>query len=158
MAQGEPEVTPVDVVSILNRALEGHYHLEREVGAGGMATVYLAEDLKHHRQVAIKVLRHDVSASVGAERFLREIEIAAQLQHPNILPLLDSGAVEGFVYYVMPFVEGPTLGARLRSYTCKTRKDESKTLQAAEHTLSARVAVPFFDQFPVQPPLSIFRG
>jgi serine/threonine protein kinase len=94
-------------------ALAGRYRIERELGAGGMATIWLAEDVKHHRKVAIKVLKEDLSASVGAARFLREIEIAAQLQHPNILPLLDSGEAAGALYYVMPFVEGQSLRQRL---------------------------------------------
>lgn len=103
----------LDTLSRLNTALEGRYRLEREIGAGGMATVYLAEDAKHRRKVAIKVLREDLGASVGSARFLREIEIAAQLQHPNILPLLDSGEADGLLYYVMPFVEGQSLRQRL---------------------------------------------
>src|SRR5437773_12022372 len=78
-----------------------------------MATVFLAEDLKHHRSVAIKVLHAEVTAALGAERFLREIEIAARLQHPHILPLYDSGAATGFLYYVMPYVEGESLRDRL---------------------------------------------
>lgn len=105
---------PVPIV--LNRlatALAGRYRIERELGAGGMATVYLAEDLKHRRKVAIKVLREELAASVGASRFLREIEICAQLQHPNILPLLDSGDAGGLLYYVMPYVEGQSLRQRL---------------------------------------------
>jgi len=97
----------------LAAALDGRYRIDREVGAGGMATVFLAEDLKHHRMVAIKVLREDLAAVVGASRFLREIEIAARLQHPNILPLLDSGEANGLLYYVMPFVEGRSLRQRL---------------------------------------------
>jgi len=103
-------VTSIDRVS---GALADRYSVMREIGRGGMATVYLAEDLRHHRKVAIKVLKDDVSASVGAPRFLREIEIAAQLQHPHILPLLDSGQVNGLLYYVMPFVEGQSLRTRL---------------------------------------------
>ena len=103
----------MDPIERLNSALAGQYVVEREVGAGGMATVYLAEDCKHHRKVAIKVLRDEVAESVGAARFLREIEIAAQLQHPNILPLLDSGEASGLLYYVMPFVEGKSLRQRL---------------------------------------------
>ncbi|MGE3527570.1 MAG: serine/threonine-protein kinase [Gemmatimonadales bacterium] len=87
--------------------------MEREVGAGGMATVYLAMDQKHGRRVAVKVLRPDLAATLGPERFIREIRIAAQLQHPHILPLLDSGEAEGFLYYVMPFVEGESLRDRL---------------------------------------------
>jgi serine/threonine-protein kinase len=97
----------------LNSALVGRYTVEREVGAGGMATVYLAQDLKHHRKVALKVLRAEIAATLGAERFSREIEVAAQLQHPHILPLLDSGEADGFYYYVMPFVEGESLRDRL---------------------------------------------
>jgi serine/threonine protein kinase len=83
------------------------------VGQGGMATVYLAEDLKHGRRVAVKVLRPELAAALGHERFVREIGIAAQLQHPHILPLFDSGEAEGFLYYVMPFVEGESLRERL---------------------------------------------
>jgi len=94
-------------------ALAGRYRIDRELGTGGMATVYLAEDVKHHRKVAIKVLKEELSASVGASRFLREIEIAAQLQHPNILPLLDSGEAGGLLYFVMPFVDGQSLRQRL---------------------------------------------
>lgn len=97
----------------LSAALSDHYRIDRELGRGGMATVYLAEDLKHHRQVAIKVLRPDLAASLGAERFLREIEIAAGLEHPHILTLIDSGEADGFLYYVMPFMEGESLRERL---------------------------------------------
>ena len=93
----------------LKSALADHYELESAVGAGGMAVVYLARDLKHDRNVAIKVLRPDLSASLGAERFLREIQIAAKLSHPHILPLYDSGEAEGHLYYVMPFIEGESL-------------------------------------------------
>jgi eukaryotic-like serine/threonine-protein kinase len=94
-------------------ALRDRYRLERELGAGGMATVYLAEDLKHRRKVAIKVLRPELAATLGSDRFGREIEVAARLQHPHILGLLDSGEASGFLYYVMPFVEGETLRERL---------------------------------------------
>ena len=87
-----------DVEPRLAAALGGRYAIGRALGTGGMATVYLAEDLKHHRQVAVKVLRPDLAASLGAERFLREIEIAARLQHPHILPLLDSGDADGSLY------------------------------------------------------------
>ena len=97
----------------LTAALAARYRIERELGAGGMATVYLAEDLKHHRPVAIKVLRPELASAIGPERFLREIEIAARLQHPHILPVYDSGEADGLLYYVMPFVEGESLGARL---------------------------------------------
>jgi eukaryotic-like serine/threonine-protein kinase len=97
----------------LTSALAGGYVVVRELGSGGMATVYLADDLRHRRKVAIKVLRPDLALSLGADRFLREIEIAAQLQHPNILPLLDSGSANGLLYYVMPYVEGESLRERL---------------------------------------------
>jgi Tol biopolymer transport system component/tRNA A-37 threonylcarbamoyl transferase component Bud32 len=103
----------VDVVDTLRRALADRYAIERELGQGGMATVYLAEDLKHRRKVALKVLRPEIAATVGADRFAREIEVAARLQHPNILPLLDSGEAEGFFFYGMPYVEGESLRDRL---------------------------------------------
>ncbi len=97
----------------LQHILADRYAIERKIGSGGMATVYLAEDLKHRRQVAVKVLRGDFVAEVGAERFLREIEIAAQLQHPHILPLYDSGQGDGLLYYVMPFVASGSLRERM---------------------------------------------
>ena len=97
----------------LSIALADRYRIERELGAGGMATVYLAHDLKHDRKVAIKVLRPDLAATLGAERFLREIRIAAALQHPHIVPLHDSGEVEGHLFYVMPHVEGQSLRQKL---------------------------------------------
>jgi Tol biopolymer transport system component len=102
-----------DLPGRLTTALADRYRLERELGQGGMATVYLAEDLKHRRQVAVKVLRPDLAATMGPERFAREIEVAARLQHPHILPLHDSGEADGFFYYVMPYVEGETLRDRL---------------------------------------------
>jgi TolB-like protein/tRNA A-37 threonylcarbamoyl transferase component Bud32/Tfp pilus assembly protein PilF len=97
----------------LTNALADRYRIERELGAGGMATVYLAHDLKHDRKVAIKVLRPELAASLGSDRFLREVHIAAQLQHPHILTLIDSGEADGFLDYVMPYVEGETLRAKL---------------------------------------------
>ena len=97
----------------LRQALADRYAIEQKIGSGGMATVYLAEDLKHRRKVAVKVLRAEFAAEVGAERFLREIEIAAQLQHPHILPLYDSGHDDGLLYYVMPFVDGGSLRDRM---------------------------------------------
>ena len=102
-----------DLLARLQAALVDRYTIERELGRGGMATVYLANDLRHHRQVAIKVLRPDLAAALGPERFLREIETAARLQHPHILPLHDSGDADGFLYYVMPYVEGESLRQRL---------------------------------------------
>ena len=100
-------------IDTLKGALADRYRVERELGAGGMATVYLAEDLKHHRQVAIKVLRPELAQALGAERFLREINFAAQLQSPHIVPLLDSGEVDGLLYYIMPLVKGESLRDRL---------------------------------------------
>jgi Tol biopolymer transport system component/tRNA A-37 threonylcarbamoyl transferase component Bud32 len=101
------------VIERLSRALEGRYRIERELGQGGMATVYLAEDLKHNRKVALKVLKPELAAVIGAERFLAEIKTTANLQHPHILALFDSGEVDGFVYYVMPYVEDESLRDRL---------------------------------------------
>src|SRR6266513_1937200 len=103
-----------ELLARLRGALADRYAIERELGHGGMATVYLAQDLKHGRAVAIKVLRPELAAALGAERFLREIEIAARLTHPHILPLHDSGEAKGFLYYVMPFVEGESLRDRLK--------------------------------------------
>jgi Protein kinase domain len=97
----------------LRAALEGHYSIEREIGAGGMATVYLARDLKHDREVALKVLRADLSAVIGSERFLAEVRITAKLDHPHILTLIDSGSADGILYYVLPFVRGESLRAKL---------------------------------------------
>jgi len=93
----------------LAQALESKYRITRELGRGGMATVYLAEDLRHGRDVAVKVLHPDLSSALGADRFLREIRLAARLNHPHILPLFDSGEAEGFLYYVMPYIEGESL-------------------------------------------------
>jgi eukaryotic-like serine/threonine-protein kinase len=97
----------------LTAALADRYSLERELGAGGMATVYLAHDVKHDRKVAVKVLKPELAAVLGAERFVVEIKTTAALQHPHILPLFDSGEADGFLYYVMPFIDGETLRARL---------------------------------------------
>ncbi|HEX9728089.1 MAG TPA: serine/threonine-protein kinase [Gemmatimonadales bacterium] len=102
-----------DVISRLNLAFQGRYVVEQEIGRGGAASVYLADDVRHGRKVAIKVLRGEVAAAIGAERFLREITIAAQLHHPHVLPLHDSGNADGFLFYVMPFVEGESLRERL---------------------------------------------
>ena len=102
-----------DQQSRLAAALTDRYRIDRQIGAGGMATVYLAEDLKHHRQVAVKVLRPELAENLGAERFLREIEIAAGLHHPHILPLYDSGGTGDVLFYVMPFIEGQSLRDRL---------------------------------------------
>ena len=104
---------PMDNVAQLNSMLAGRYVIERELGRGGMATVYLAHDLRHQRPVAVKVLDPELGAVLGAERFLAEIRVTATLQHPNLLPLFDSGDADGRLYYVMPYVEGETLRRRL---------------------------------------------
>ena len=104
----------MDLADRLRAALAGRYELDRELGRGGMAIVYLARDLKHQRSVALKVMRPELAASLAADRFLREIHIAAELQHPLIVPLYDSGETpDGLLWYVMPYVEGETLRARL---------------------------------------------
>ena len=97
----------------MSELVRDRYVIERELGHGGMATVYLARDLKHNRLVALKVLRPELGAVIGADRFLREISLTAALQHPSILPLLDSGAAGGQYYYVMPYIEGESLRQRL---------------------------------------------
>ena len=107
-----PLLSPDDLPRI-SAALQDRFAVERELGRGGMATVYLARDRKHDRLVAIKVLHPELAAVVGVDRFLREIRIIAKLSHPHILQLHDSGEVHGLLYYVMPFVEGESLRQRL---------------------------------------------
>src|SRR5687767_2339096 len=97
----------------LRASLADRYTVDRQIGRGGMATVFLARDLKHDRDVAIKVLHPDLSAAVPAERFHREIRIQAKLRHPHVVPLLDSGEANGLLYYIMPYVEGESLRERL---------------------------------------------
>ena len=106
-------MSPLDPLDHLRPGLAERYDVERVIGRGGMATVYLAHDLRHHRRVALKVLDPELGAVLGAERFLGEIKVTANLQHPNLLPLFDSGEVDGLLFYVMPFVEGESLRARL---------------------------------------------
>ena len=103
----------IGAIDRLSAALADRYRIERELGKGGMATVYLAHDIKHDRKVALKVLNPDLAAALGAERFLAEIKTTANLQHPHILPLFDSGTADGFLFYVMPFIDGETLRAKL---------------------------------------------
>ena len=98
-------------------ALSGRYRIDRELGRGGMATVYLAEDLKHGRKVALKVLKPELAAVLGAERFVVEIKTTASLQHPHILPLFDSGEADGLLYYVMPYIQGETVREKLNRET-----------------------------------------
>ena len=127
-----------DPITRLNTALEGRYKIEREIGEGGMATVYLAEDLKHERKVALKVLKPEVAAVIGAERFLTEIKTTAHLQHPHILPLFDSGEADRLLFYVMPYVEGESLREKLDrerqlsvDEAVRLTTDVSEALQAA---------------------------
>ncbi len=114
VASHPPRGRLVDLLAHLQAALADRYTIEHELGHGGMATVYLAHDLKHDRAVALKVLSSELAMAVGSERFLREIKIAARLEHPHILPLHDSGDADGFLYYVMPYVAGASLRARLQ--------------------------------------------
>ena len=135
-----------EITALLADALRDRYTIEREIGAGGMATVYLAEDLKHKRKVAIKVLRPELGAVLGTDRFLREITVTANLNHPHILPLLDSGGAEehpsdcptvrpsAFLYYVMPYVEGESLRERLNRETQLPIED---ALKITEHVAAA---------------------
>ena len=118
----------------LQSALADRYQVERELGRGGMATVYLAKDLEHDRQVAIKVMRPQIAEAMGAERFLREIEIAGSLDHPNILALIDSGGNDNLLYYVMPFVEGESLGEKIER---EGRLDVDDALQISREVASA---------------------
>ena len=106
-----------EITSRLSTALAERYRIERHLSEGGMATVYLAEDLKHKRKVAVKVLRPELAAVLGAERFVQEITTTANLQHPHILPLHDSGDADGFLYYVMPYIDGETLRDKLNRET-----------------------------------------
>ena len=103
----------MDALFQLKESLADRYDIKREIGAGGMATVYLAQDLRHDRPVALKLLNPELGAVLGVERFLAEIRVTANLQHQNLLPLFDSGAADGLLFYVMPFVEGESLRARL---------------------------------------------
>jgi len=126
----------------LAAALSDRYRLARELGQGGMATVYLAHDRKHDRQVAIKVLRPELSATLGDEPFLREIEVAARLVHPHILGLLDSGDGDGFFYSVMPYVEGETLRAKLDRETQLGIEEEVGTTTAVAPGSAFAVGTP----------------
>ena len=102
-----------EITGQLSTALADRYRIESHLGEGGMATVYLAQDVKHDRKVALKVLRPELAAVIGADRFLQEIKVTANLQHPHILPLHDSGEADTFLYYVMPYIEGDTLRDKL---------------------------------------------
>jgi serine/threonine protein kinase/Tfp pilus assembly protein PilF len=118
----------------LRAALAGRYAVEHELGRGGMATVYLAEDVKHHRPVAVKVLQPELAAMIGTDRFLREVEIAARLTHPHIVPLYDSGDAQGFLFYVMPYIKGESLRAKL---TRESQISVDEALTITRHVASA---------------------
>src|SRR5213595_2955717 len=126
-----------DLSERVRASLAGRYTIERELGRGGMATVYLARDLKYDRPVALKVLRPELAAVLGAERFLREIRLTAQLQHPHILTLFDSGEAQGFLYYVMPYVEGESLRERL------DREKQLPIEEALHHTRAIASALDY---------------
>src|SRR6476619_8229545 len=121
----------------IREVLAPTYTLDRELGRGGMATVYLAQDSKHDRVVALKVLHPELAASLGPDRFLREIRVAARLNHPHILPLFDSGEVEGFLYYVMPYIEGESLREHLE------RENQLAVDEAIRHTCSIASALDY---------------
>ena len=126
-----------EIAAQLKTALADRYVIERELGAGGMATVFLAHDVKHERKVALKVLKPELAAVIGAERFLAEIKVTANLQHPNILPLYDSGEAESFLYYVMPYVKGDTLRDKL------DREKQFGIEEAVEVTRSVAAALDY---------------
>ncbi len=126
-----------EITARLTTAIADRYRIERELGAGGMATVYLAHDVKHERKVALKVLRPELAAVIGAERFLAEIKVTANLQHPHILPLHDSGEADTFLYYVMPFVEGETLRDKI------DREKQLGVTEAVEITRSVAAALDY---------------
>src|SRR5512136_2390109 len=123
-----------DTLPRLKLALAGRYTIGQEIGRGGMATVYRAHDVKHDRSVAVKVLLPELAASLGSDRFLQEIRFVAGLNHPHILPLHDSGDADGFLYYVMPYVEGETLRDKLKR---EKQASVEETLALAESVASA---------------------
>ena len=126
-----------ELLAKLQDSLAGRYDIERELGRGGMATVYLARDLQHDRPVALKVLHPELAASLGAERFQREIRMAARLQHPHILGVYDSGSTDGHLWFTMPFVEGETLRDRL------TRERQLPVADAVRITREAALALDY---------------
>ena len=124
-----------DILSRLQTALFGRYSVMNEIGRGGMATVCLARDLRHDRDVAIKILHPELGANLGVERFLSEIRTTANLQHPNILPLFDSGTADGLVFYVMPFINGESLRDRMKREKQLPVKDAVHIAQGAAAAL-----------------------
>ena len=136
------------VVTCLNAALEGRYRIECELGEGGMPTVYLADDIKHERKVALKVLKPELAAVVRAERFLAEIKTRANLQHPHILPLFDSGEADSYVFYVMPHVEDESLRGRIERE--KMTEQPSGKLYTAVTKYWPRIVAGFRETEPTQ--------
>src|SRR6202140_315768 len=135
---GRPSLRHVTLpIQRIREVLTPTYTVDRELGRGGMATVYLAQDSKHDRVVALKVLHPELAASLGPDRFLREIRVAARLNHPHILPLFDSGEIEGLLYYVMPYVEGESLRERLE------RENQIPIDEAIRHTFSIASALDY---------------
>ena len=132
---GAPGAVATGELDRLRTALADHYVVEREIGRGGMARVYLALDRQHRRQVAVKLLAPEVATLLGPERFLREIRIEASLQHPHILPLYDSGSAQGLLYYVMPYVEGESLRQRIRRETQLPIGDALRITREVAHAL-----------------------
>ncbi|HEY8009924.1 MAG TPA: protein kinase [Rudaea sp.] len=130
-------IAPTLPIDRLRKTLEGAYTIDRELGRGGMSAVFLAQDRKHRRAVAIKVLHPELAASMGAERFLQEIEVAARLSHPHILPLFDSGSADDLLYYVMPYVEGESLRERL------DREQQLPVEEAVHHACSIAAAIDY---------------
>src|SRR5215510_8474766 len=127
---------PVDLRAQLQVALADRYRVEQELGRGGMATVFLAQDLRHDRPVAVKVLHPELAATLGPERFQREIRFAARLQHPHILTVLDSGGTEGQLWFTMPYVEGESLRARLNRDGQLALKDALRIAREAAQALN----------------------
>ena len=125
-----------DSLELFRVAVAARYRVDRELGSGGMATVYLAEDIRHQRQVAIKVFRPELALTLGPRRFLNEVQVAARLQHPNILALLDSGEANGFLYYVMPFVDGRSLRERLLDEKTLSIRDSVRILMEVVDALA----------------------
>ena len=139
-----------ELIDRLTAALSDRYAIERELGSGGMATVYLAEDLMLHRNVALKVLKPELASTLGPDRFLQEIDIAAKLNHPHILGLFDCGEADGFLYYVMPYIEGESLREKLAKERELPVSDAVRILKevaliAAEDTRHTRKLLSAYD-------------
>src|SRR5687768_7855353 len=127
----------MDPLAQLQTSLAERYRVDRQIGVGGMATVYLARDLRHDRNVALKLLKPELGAILGADRFLSEIRVTANLQHPHLLPLFDSGEADGLLFYVMPYVEGESLRARLIARSsCRSMKPSALRSRPRVHSIT----------------------